>query len=458
MLRDYQQEMYDKARESLKIHKGVCVVLPCRAGKSYIMKEIVDSACKKGSKVLILAHRRLLLRQHGRLIKNCRIESVFTEINHLGENGPVNLIIIDEAHISGSETYHKVCEYYNCKRVLFTATAKRLDNKPLDLADEIINGISGDELIERGDICQYELYAPKINLDLSKVSMSGYDFNNEELSEVMMDKKIYGDIIKYYHELAGDKQAIAYCTSVKHSLSVCDLFNSNGISAVHMDSTTPEKKRDQIMKDFKSGKFQILCNCNLISEGLTVPECDCCLLLRPTQSETLYIQQACRCLTPREGKKAIIIDFVGNCYAHGTPTEKRVYTLEKQPIKNPSRKPEVTCRECQHCFRVYKGNDRICPYCGADNGKTRAEIEADKKAELERIKAAEILRKAEEKERKRQDKIKKDFEIKRKKIQQAMATTYPELVKIGKERKMNNPEGWARKILWFRSKKKKGKK
>ena len=77
---------------------------------------------------------------------------------------------------------------------------------------------------------------------------------------------------------------------------------------------------------------------------------------------------------------------------------------------------------------------------------------------MEQIKAAEILKKAEEKERKRQEKIKKDFEIKRKKIQQAMATTYPELVKIGKERKMNNPEGWARKILWFRNKKKKGKK
>ena len=65
MLRDYQQEMYDKARMTLMKCQGVCVVLPCRAGKSYIMKEIVDSAYRRGKKVLILAHRRLLLRQHG---------------------------------------------------------------------------------------------------------------------------------------------------------------------------------------------------------------------------------------------------------------------------------------------------------------------------------------------------------------------------------------------------------
>lgn len=433
MLRDYQQEMYDKARMTLMKCQGVCVVLPCRAGKSYIMKEIVDSACKRGKKVLILAHRRLLLRQHGELIKNCRIESVFTEINHLGENGPVDLIIIDEAHISGSESYHKVCDYYKCKRLLFTATAKRLDNKPLDLADEIINGISGDELIEMGCVAPYDLYAPKVNIDLSKAKMSGADFNVEDITDIMMDKKIYGDIIKYYHQLAEGKQTIAYCTSIKHSQSVCALFNENGIPAVHMDATTPEKIRDEIMRDFKNGKYTVLCNCNLISEGITVPECDCCMLLRPTQSETLYIQQACRCLTPRDGKRAVIIDFVGNCYAHGTPTEKRVYTLEKQPIKNPSRKPEVTCRECRHCFRVYKGNDRICPYCGEDNGKTRKQIEEEKQAELEK---------------------KEKIEKKDKRMQVGMAKDFGALVRLGIERKMKNPRAWAMFVLKARKEKK----
>lgn len=435
MLRSYQKEIYDKIKEELKTHTGVCAVLPCRSGKSYIMKEVVDNACKKGSKVLILAHRNLLISQHKKLIDNCRIASVFTEANHLGENGMPNLIIIDEAHISGAESYKKVCEYYNCKRILFTATAKRLDNKPLDLAEVIINGVSGDELISLGNVSKYDLYAPKLNIDLSNVQMSGSDFNNEQLGEIMMERKIYGDIIKYYRQLANNKQSIAYCTNVKHSVSVCELFNENGIPAVHIDSNTPEKERLRIMDDYRAGKYKILCNCNLISEGITLPECECCLLLRPTQSETLYIQQACRCLTPAPGKVAVIIDFVGNCYAHGTPTEKRFYTLEakQQRIRNSTREPDVVARECTHCFRVYKGNDPICPYCGANNGKTRKQIQEDEKAELERV--TELNRK-------------------RERMEVGMAQDFASLVRLGIARHYKNPDFWARQILRSREMKK----
>jgi len=415
MLRDYQQKTYDRIRKALANHKNPCAVDCCRSGKSYIMKEICEKAALKGSKVLVLAHRRLLLKQHEKIIKNVRLESVFTEVNHLGEHGKVDLIIIDEAHISGAESYKKVCEFYQCPVIGFTATAKRLDNKPLSIFTEIINGVSGDELIERKLIAPYDLYAPKLDINLQNVSMSGSDFNNDELANVMLDRKIYGDIIKYYKKLANGKQAIAYCTNVKHSQSIRDLFIENGISAVHMDANTPEKEREKIMEDYKNNKYQILCNCNLISEGITVPECECCLLLRPTQSETLYIQQACRCLTPKEGKRAIIIDYVGNCYAHGMPTEKRIYSLDDcgKRIRNPNREPEVTCRECSNCFRVYRGTDPICPYCGFDNKKTHRQIKEEKEAELERI-----------------EKIEK----KQKRMEVGMAKGREELIRIAKER------------------------
>ena len=433
MLREYQQRIYDAIYKELHVCQGVCAVLPCRAGKTYIMKEICEKAALKGSKVLILAHRKLLLRQHAKIIENVRFASVFTEVNHLGEYPAPNLIIIDEAHISAAASYQKVCNYYKCKRILFTATAKRLDNKPLNLCDTIINGISADELIDLGYISKYELYAPKLNIDLSKVSMSGSDFNNEEVSNVMCDKKIYGDIIKYYKQLANNKKAIAYCCNIKHSKSICDLFNNNGIPAIHIDATTSEQDRDQAITDFKAGKYQILCNCNLISEGITLPECECCLLLRPTQSETLYIQQACRCLTPVKDKVAIIIDYVGNCYAHGMPTEKRIYTLQHTKIRNSSREPELLVRTCKKCLLVYPGTARICPYCGNDNGKTIKQIEEDNKAELERITA-----------------------LHRKQARQevGMAKTEAELIAIATKRGYKNPRYWANMILHGRKSKK----
>ena len=260
--------------------------------------------------------------------------------------------------------------------------------------------------------------------------MSGSDFNNEQLSQTMCDRKIYGDIIKYYHTLAEGMQALAYCVDIKHSKSICDLFNENNISAKHIDSTTPEDEREKIIASFKKKEFQILCNCNLISEGMTLPECDCCLLLRPTQSETLYIQQACRCLTPREGKRSVIIDFVGNCYAHGMPTERRVYTLSAEKIKNPSREADVVVRECSSCFRVYAGNGRICPYCGHDNGKTRKQIEQEEKAELERV--TEINRR-------------------RARMEVGMARTEAELIDIGRRRGYKNPGYWAKMIIASRN-------
>ena len=435
MLRDYQLQIYEVIRNAMRQGKNPCAVLPCRSGKSYIMKEICDNAHKKGSHTLIIAHRRLLLRQHAKLIKNARIESVFTEVNHLGEHGKVDLIIIDEAHLSNAMSYQKVCEYYKCPRILFTATAKRLDGKPLNLCDVIINGVSGDELIERGLICKYEMYAPKLKIDLKGVSMSGGDFNNEELGNKMCDKKIYGDIIKYYKELANNKQSIAYCVNVKHSKSVCELFNDNGISAKHIDSNTPESEREAVMQEFREGKFKILCNCNLISEGITLPECECCLLLRPTQSETLYIQQACRCLTPSENKIATIIDYVGNVYAHGMPTEKRIYTLtDTQRVRNPSRESEVIVRVCEKCLMAYSGTSPICPYCHHDNGKTKREIEEDKKAELERI-----------------------TEMKRKQAKRevGMARTMEALVDLAQKRGYKNPRYWAMTIMASRDKKRK---
>ena len=430
MLRDYQIEIYNQIREALKHRLNPCAVLPCRSGKSWIIKQICNDAEIKGSNVLVLAHRRILLSQHGHLIKNARLESVFTEVNHLGEQGKVDLVIIDEAHIAGAESYRKVCEYYKCPVIGFTATAKRLDNKPLTMFNTVINGIDADSLISRGLISPYDLYAPKLNIDLSKVSMSGADFNNEQLGETMCDKKIYGDIIKYYRELADGRQALAYCTNIKHSKEVCELFNKHGIPAKHIDATTPEKTREIIINEFKKGMFLILCNCNLISEGITLPECECCLLLRPTQSETLYIQQSCRCLTPLPNKRAIIIDYVGNCYTHGLPTEKRVYSLTTQKIRNITREPDVLVRECKHCLRVYRGTDRICPYCGYDNGKTRKQIEQEEKAELERI-----------------------TELHRKQARQevGMAKSEAELIAIGRKRGYSNPAYWARCVLTARN-------
>ena len=114
------------------------------------------------------------------------------------------------------------------------------------------------------------------------------------------------------------------------------------------------------MQQFRDVELLILCNCELFGEGLDVPDCECTVLLRPTQSLTLYIQQSMRSMRYMPGKTAIIIDHVGNCYLHGLPDDDRAWTLE------PKHKQEniVKIRECPQCFAVYPPTLAACPYCG----------------------------------------------------------------------------------------------
>lgn len=411
------------------------------SGKSYIMAKISQDACKKGSHVLILAHRNSLINQHKELFEglelnnpNVRIESVFTEVNHLGENGPVDLIIIDEAHLSGASSYQKVCAYYDCLRILFTATPARLDGKPLNLADKIITGITAKELIQRGNISDYDYYAPDLKIDFSKIKKTAGDFNNQELGKAMGTKKIYGDIYKYYNKLAKGKQAIAYCVNVQHSQEVCEMFNSKGIPAMHMDSHTPEKEREKILQDFKDNKFKILCNCNLISEGITLPSAEAGLLLRPTLSLTLYIQQAMRCLTPNENKKAIIIDYVNNIQRHGLPTQEREWSLTTKVKEycNENDDGTLKIRICPECFSTFE-TAPVCPFCGAEYQMSSIEIKNMKEIELKKIEA--------EKERKRQEIMNRTAERVKNYKKPEECKSFFELVEMGKM--LGYKPGWA---------------
>ncbi|MCI6189962.1 MAG: hypothetical protein MR691_08475 [Clostridium sp.] len=337
-------------------------------------------------------------------------------------------------HLSGASSFKKVCEYYNCLRILFTGSPARLDGKPLELADKMVIGITARELIKQGKISDYNYYAPDINLDLSNVRKVNGDFNNQQLGEVMSNKKIYGDIIKYYNMLGEGRQALAYCVNINHAKEVCEMFNNSGITAKEIDSKTPEKEREKIMDEFKDGKFKILCNCNLISEGITLPNCEVGLLLRPTCSLPLFIQQSMRPLTPVEGKKAIIIDYVNNVQRHGLPTMDRKWSLTNkvQEYDNENDDGTLKIRICQECFSTFQTAPK-CPYCGAEYKTTPIEIQNFKEIKLKKIE--------EEKEAKRQAIMQRTAENIANYTKPEQCRNFYELVEFGKKR--GYKPGWA---------------
>ena len=439
-LRDYQQNLKNKTKEAFKKYKKVIMLAPCGAGKTVISSSILEDSLKKDKKVWFIVHRQELLKQakdtfDDDKIKVYMIQTLVNDIKKEKINEIPDMIIFDECQHSTSKTYLELFNRFpNTYFLGLTATPCRLSGKPLgDIYETIVKEIEADELIKNNYLADYDYYAPKVNADFSKVKIFNGDYNKEEIEKIMNNNTIYGDIIKYYKELANNKKTIIYCPTISYSLKIEKLFNDNGLNAKHFDGTTNDEERKQIVEDFREGKINILTNVDLIGEGFDVPSCECVLLLRPTQSLSLYIQQSTRCLRRNGDKKAIIIDFVGNCYRHGLPTEKREWSLD-QPIKckNPSGENAILIRQCPRCYKVYQPKTRICPYCGYEAPKTEREIKQEEKAELERI---------------------TKIEKKKKRQEVGMAKDFESLLKLAKERGYKNPAGWAYCILKARKKK-----
>lgn len=399
-LRPYQNDLIEEVRKAWREgFKAPCIVLPCGGGKSIIVAEIARRTTWKGKRVLFIVHRQELVQQIIRTfimwgvdMNYCDVMMVQTASRRLEKLPKPALIITDENHHSLAASYKKIYEKWpDVSRVGVTATPVRLNGDGLgDVNDKLVVGPSAKWLIENKCLSPYDYFAPAV-ADLTGLHIKMGEFVTGEIEKAMIQKKVFGDVISYYKQLAGGKKAVCYCTSVKHSLATAEAFCNAGISAQHIDGTTPTAERNRIISDFRSGKIQILCNVDLISEGFDVPDCECAILLRPTQSLTLFIQQSMRCMRYREGKRAIILDHVGNYARFGMPDEDREWTLEKKSrnIKKDTAENEEKVKQCPECFFTFAappvGQQAVCPHCGYAFPEKSREIEKEESTELIKI-------------------------------------------------------------------------
>ncbi|WP_333604082.1 DEAD/DEAH box helicase [Lactobacillus acetotolerans] len=143
------------------------------------------------------------------------------------------------------------------------------------------------------------------------------------------------------------------------------------------------------MNDFRSGKLKVLCNNDLISEGLDIPNCEAVIMCRPTASLVLYLQQSMRCRRYVDGKQAIIIDHVGNYVRFGLPDDDRQWSLEGRNSKGKVDVPDI--HTCQYCYQVFYEwtADNRCPYCGELKPEADSRTPEGKK-KIEQAKMIEI--------------------------------------------------------------------
>lgn len=436
-LRSYQLDLFQKTQSAfLQGYRRPLVVAPCGAGKSYLFAEMVR---RTRGEALVLTHRQELKEQHEALfrklgITNARVAMILTEANRLGQYPAPALIVTDEAHLSRSNSWLKVIRHYDTWTVGFTATPVRLDGKPLgDVFDTMIEGVDVRWLIEHQNLAPYEYYAPTLIETDGLRTMAG-DYVVSDLEKLMSERAVYGDVIENYRKFAGGERTIAYCVSVSHAKSTAEAFNSAGIRAEVLSAGTPQRLRRKVLDDFRNGSLTVVCNVGIISEGVSIDEVTCCMLLRPTESVALGIQQMMRCMRYLPGKTAKILDFVGNYTRIGLPDDERMWSLG-EPLKRKPRTDgngDFYIRTCPECYLTFK-TAPVCPFCGHTYPLHPREIKAREDIELQRITAEEMARVEEEKRRAR--------------AEQGRAQTFEELVAIGKARKFKNPAYWAAQVM-----------
>ena len=457
-LRPYQTDLVVELRDGFRTGvRRQLLVSPTGSGKTVLFSWMTASAASKGSKTWILAHRAEILDQisatltqagqdHGVIrsgfapdpTKIVQVASVQTLVRRMESIGRPNFIVIDEAHHAAAGSWERILAHCGREAAVLgvTATPQRLDGRGLGLYfDKIVMGPSVQSLIEQGYLSRPVYYAPKRIVDLSKVSRRAGDYSTEELEEILNRREVLSNHVGEWLQHANGARTVVFCVDLAHCESVRGEFESRGVRASIIDGTLEPEARRLRIESLKNGSVPVLISCNLISEGFDLPAVGAALLLRPTLSLALHLQQVGRALRPAPGKeRALILDCVGNTLRHGLAEEEREWSLEGRAKR---KRDALPVRQCSQCYRVF--TSAHCPDCGpvrreAAEGINQvndclAKLPAYGTPEWKRVMAMKRVAKMKE---------------------QGAARTFEDLVELGKKRGYPRPYAWASNILRFR--------
>lgn len=405
-LRPYQQDIITDLRAAFaRGRKAPLVVSPTGSGKTYTYSAISHGAAQKGTRVLILEHRKELLRQascslaaldtphqivapadkiadirrvhverFGRPWINreshvavASVQTLIRRLAWLREFDP-DLIIIDEGDLAIATSWAKIiAEVPRAKLAGFTASPCRTDGRGMDeVYDDLIMGPSVADLIDMGALCRPRIFAPPVKADTSGVGRKNGDLDPQQLAALFDNDEITGDTVKHYRKLAPGRPAIVFCASVKHAEHVAAAFRADGWRFEVVTGTMPDDDRDDRIFGLASGRYHGIVTVDVVSRGTDIPVAEVAILIRKTESLALYLQQVGRVLRPAEGKEyGLILDHCGNTLIHGMPQADREWTLEGQARRGNGRAAEPTIRilQCPKCYHVHEPSP-LCPQCG----------------------------------------------------------------------------------------------
>lgn len=340
-LRDYQEEARTAiASEWEKGVKKTLLVLPTGCGKTIVFSKVIEDRVKLGERVLILAHRSELLDQASD--KLAKATGIFTATEKAEQSclnswfrvvvGSVqtlqrpkrlaqfdkdyfDTIVVDEAHHCISDSYQRVLEHFSNANVLgVTATPDRGDMRNLgSYFESLAYEYTLPKAIKNGYLSPIKALTIPLELDLSAVSMQSGDFKASEVGTALDPylEQIADEMLKY----CVDKKTVVFLPLVKTSQKFRDILNEKGFKAAEVNGDS--KDRAEVLDDFSKGKYNVLCNSMLLTEGWDEPSVDCIVVLRPTKIRSLYSQMVGRGTRLYPGKEdLLLLDFLWHTERH----------------------------------------------------------------------------------------------------------------------------------------------
>lgn len=340
-LRPYQQEAKDSIFDEWE--KGVkktLLVLPTGCGKTIVFAKVAEQCVRNGDRVLILAHRGELLEQAAdKMAKTtglgCATEKaeesclgswfriVVGSVQTLMREKRLNqfpedyfqTVIIDEAHHSTSDSYQRVLSHFPETKVLgVTATPDRGDMRNLgNVFESLAYEYTLPKAIREGYLSPIKAVTIPLKVDLSQVGVQSGDFKTGDLGTAL-DPYLY-DIAEEMRKYCAERKTVVFLPLVKTSQKFQKILNEKGFRAAEVNGES--KDRAEVLKDFQEGRYNVLCNSMLLTEGWDCPDVDCIVVLRPTKVRSLYCQMVGRGARLAPGKEhLLLLDFLWHTERH----------------------------------------------------------------------------------------------------------------------------------------------
>jgi superfamily II DNA or RNA helicase/HKD family nuclease len=240
------------------------------------------------------------------------------DLSHLAPDH-FDVVIVDEFHHAAADTYRRLLEHLRPAELLgMTATPERSDGQPILqwFDDRIAAELRLWDAIDQHRLSPFTYFGISDNTDLRAVRwVRGQGYDTAALSNVYTRDHVW--VRRVIHELRGHTddgfKALGFCVDIAHAQFMAESFNAAGIPAVHVSGRSPDDVRDAALRDLAAGRLRVVFSVDLFNEGVDVPTVDTLLLMRPTESPVLFLQQLGRGLRKAEGKTdCLVLDFVGH--------------------------------------------------------------------------------------------------------------------------------------------------